>query len=72
MSYMQLLCCRDFTKPQVRKGNFFVRVFSKQYGLSSQKFLVVRSNGWGFCEVAGTPAASREWGCVNMHGKMGQ
>ena len=46
MSYMQLLCCRDFIKSQVRKGKNFIRVFSKQYGFASQDFLIVRSNGW--------------------------
>ena len=55
MSYMQLLCCRDFSKSQVRKGKNFIRVFSKQYGFTSLDFLVVRSNGWRFCGVAALP-----------------
>ena len=66
MSYMQLLCCRDFSKSQVRKGKKLIRVFRKQHGFASQDFLVVRDNDWGFYGVAGTPAASRGWGCVKM------
>ena len=46
-----------------KKNNY--TSFSKQHGFASQDSLVVGSNGWGFCGVAGTSPASKGWGCDN-------
>ena len=43
----------------LEKKKNFIRVFSKQHDFTSQDSLVVGSNSWGFCGVAGTPLASR-------------
>ena len=52
---MQQSCCSDFTDAKIlpnpkleKERKIFIRGLSKQYGFASQKFLVVRGNGWGF------------------------
>ena len=67
---MQLLCCQNFIKSQVKKRKIFIRVFSKQHDFTSQDFLVVGSNGWEFMWGDGTPPAGRGGGvsmCVTAH-----
>ena len=64
---MQLLCYRNFIKPQVlEEKNYFIQVFSKQHGLASQDSLVVGSVGWEFYGVASTSPASMGGG-VSRH-----
>ena len=69
---MQPSCCRGFTVAKIlqnhklEKEKNLYEVYVKQYGFASQGCLVVRRNDWGFCGVAGTPAASRGWGCVKV------
>ena len=46
----------------LEKKKKFIRVFNKQHGFASQDSLVVGSNDWGFCGVAGTPPTSRGGG----------
>ena len=55
----------------------FIRVFSKQHGFASQDFLVIGSNGWGFCGVADTPAVIRGGGvtsypCETLENRIGR
>ena len=45
----------------------FIRVFSKQHDFTSQDSLVIGRNGWGFCEVADTPPASRGGGVSSWY-----
>ena len=67
MSCIQLLCCQNFIKiTSLEKKIKIIRVFSKQHGFASQDSLVVGRNGWGFCGVAGTLAASRGGGVSDM------
>ena len=62
MSYMQLLCCRNFIKSRVLKIKIFIQVFCKQHDLASHDSLVVGSIGCEFCGVAGTSPTSRGGG----------
>ena len=62
---MQMLCCQNFIKKsQVYKRKKIIRGFSKQHGFASHDSLVIGSNGWGFCGVAGTPPGSRGRGVI--------
>ena len=65
MSYMQLLCCRNFIKSQVYKKKI-IQVFSKQHGLASYS-LIVGSIGWESCGVIDTSPASRGGGVSSWY-----
>ena len=60
--YATVMLSKFYKITSLEKKIFFIRVFSKQHGFSSQDSLVAGSNGWGFCGVAGTPPASRGGG----------
>ena len=41
--------CQDLQNPKLEnQRKIFIRGLSKQYGFTSQEFLVDRGNGWGF------------------------
>ena len=56
--YAAVMLPKFYKITSLEKKKKIYRVFSKQHGFASQDSLVVRSNGWGFCGVAGTPPAS--------------
>ena len=62
--YAAVMLPKFYKITSLEKKKKIIRVFSKQYGFASQDFLVVGSNSWGFCGVAGTPAASRGGGVI--------
>ena len=69
--YVAVMLPKVYKIKSLEKKMIFLRVFSKQHGFTSQDSLVVGSNGWGFCGVAGTPPASRGGGVCNAPSQEG-
>ena len=57
--YAAVMLLKIYKITSLEKKIFVLQVFSKQHGFASRDSLVVGSNGWGFCGVAGTLPASR-------------
>ena len=60
--YAAVMLPKFYKITSLEKKKKIIRVFSKQHDFASHDSLVVGSNGWGFCGVAGTPPASRGGG----------
>ena len=65
--YAAVMLPKFYKITSLEKQNKIIRVFSKQHGFASQDSLVVGSNGWGVCGVAGTPPASRGGGVSSWY-----
>ena len=65
--YAAVMLPKFYKITSLERKKKFIRVFNKQHGFTSQDYLVVGSNGWGFCGVADTPLASRGGGVSSWY-----